>query len=71
LFDKVCEHLNILEKDYFGMTYIDPAGEKVRVRILNQMVLLFVNSKDNCKIWISSDSVSQKPGYVNLPPSNN
>jgi len=55
LFDKVCEHLNILEKDYFGMTYIDPAGEKVRVRILNQMMLLFVNSKDNCKIWISSD----------------
>ncbi|KAK3601197.1 hypothetical protein CHS0354_004397 [Potamilus streckersoni] len=28
LFDKVCEHLNILEKDYFGLSYIDPEGVK-------------------------------------------
>ncbi|XP_045215887.2 protein 4.1-like isoform X2 [Mercenaria mercenaria] len=28
LFDKVCEHLNILEKDYFGLNYYDAAGEK-------------------------------------------
>ncbi|KAA0705136.1 Band 4.1-like protein 3 4.1B [Triplophysa tibetana] len=31
LFDKVCEHLNLLEKDYFGITYrdnwLDPAKD--------------------------------------------
>lgn len=29
LFDKVCEHLNLLEKDYFGITYRDVENQKV------------------------------------------
>lgn len=29
LFDKVCEHLNLLEKDYFGLTYRDAESQKV------------------------------------------
>lgn len=29
LFDKVCEHLNLLEKDYFGLTYRDTENQKV------------------------------------------
>ncbi|KAM9055319.1 band 4.1-like protein 3 isoform 3-T4 [Megaptera novaeangliae] len=28
LFDKVCEHLNLLEKDYFGLTYQDAENQK-------------------------------------------
>ncbi|KAM4704731.1 band 4.1-like protein 3 isoform 8-T8 [Rhinophrynus dorsalis] len=28
LFDKVCEHLNLLEKDYFGLTYKDSENQK-------------------------------------------
>ncbi|XP_063652060.1 band 4.1-like protein 3 isoform X38 [Pan troglodytes] len=28
LFDKVCEHLNLLEKDYFGLTYRDAENQK-------------------------------------------
>ncbi|XP_030257486.1 band 4.1-like protein 3b isoform X11 [Sparus aurata] len=28
LFDKVCEHLNLLEKDYFGITYRDVENQK-------------------------------------------
>uniref|UniRef100_A0A8C5QMU9 Erythrocyte membrane protein band 4.1 like 3 n=1 Tax=Leptobrachium leishanense TaxID=445787 RepID=A0A8C5QMU9_9ANUR len=28
LFDKVCEHLNLLEKDYFGVTYRDSENQK-------------------------------------------
>ncbi|XP_040442017.1 band 4.1-like protein 3 isoform X23 [Falco naumanni] len=28
LFDKVCEHLNLLEKDYFGLTYRDTENQK-------------------------------------------
>ncbi|KAM4688116.1 band 4.1-like protein 3 isoform 9-T10 [Discoglossus pictus] len=28
LFDKVCEHLNLLEKDYFGLTYRDSENQK-------------------------------------------
>lgn len=31
LFDKVCEHLNLLEKDYFGLTYRDAENQKVIV----------------------------------------
>lgn len=29
LFFKVCEHLNLLEKDYFGLTYTDNHEQKV------------------------------------------
>lgn len=29
LFDKICEHLNLLEKDYFGITYRDVENQKV------------------------------------------
>lgn len=32
LFDKVCEHLNLLEKDYFGLTYRDAENQKVSVQ---------------------------------------
>ncbi|XP_074148643.1 band 4.1-like protein 1 isoform X5 [Sminthopsis crassicaudata] len=28
LFDLVCEHLNLLEKDYFGLTFCDPDSQK-------------------------------------------
>ena len=29
LFDKVCAHLNILEKDYFGLNFVNPEGVTV------------------------------------------
>lgn len=29
LFDKVCEHLNLLEKDYFGLLFPENAEHKV------------------------------------------
>uniref|UniRef100_A0A8C5TND5 Erythrocyte membrane protein band 4.1 like 3 n=1 Tax=Malurus cyaneus samueli TaxID=2593467 RepID=A0A8C5TND5_9PASS len=32
LFDKVCEHLNLLEKDYFGLTYRDAENQKVTLK---------------------------------------
>lgn len=31
LFDLVCEHLNLLEKDYFGLTFCDADSQKVSV----------------------------------------
>uniref|UniRef100_A0A674N3V7 Erythrocyte membrane protein band 4.1 like 3 n=1 Tax=Takifugu rubripes TaxID=31033 RepID=A0A674N3V7_TAKRU len=31
LFDKVCEHLNLLERDYFGITYRDVENQKVNM----------------------------------------
>lgn len=31
LFDLVCEHLNLLEKDYFGLTFCDADSQKVPV----------------------------------------
>lgn len=29
LLDMVCEHLNLLEKDYFGLTFCDTDSQKV------------------------------------------
>jgi hypothetical protein len=29
LFDRVCEHLNLLEKDYFGLLFQDHPEQKV------------------------------------------
>lgn len=29
LFDKVCDHLNLMEKDYFGLTYRGAEHQKV------------------------------------------
>lgn len=29
MLDKVCEQINLLEKDYFGLTFRDATGEKV------------------------------------------
>uniref|UniRef100_A0A8C9FZN2 FERM domain-containing protein n=1 Tax=Pavo cristatus TaxID=9049 RepID=A0A8C9FZN2_PAVCR len=34
LFDKVCEHLNLLEKDYFGLTYRDTENQKVSYKMV-------------------------------------
>ncbi|XP_078613736.1 protein 4.1-like isoform X10 [Branchiostoma floridae x Branchiostoma japonicum] len=28
LFDMICDHMNLLEKDYFGITYTDPQDQK-------------------------------------------
>lgn len=33
LFDRVCEHLNLLEKDYFGITYRDVENQKVKAKV--------------------------------------
>lgn len=30
LFDLICHHLNLLEKDYFGIRYVDPDKQRVR-----------------------------------------
>lgn len=38
IFDKVCEHLNLLEKDYFGITFRD---------VENQKVVPFISSIEN------------------------
>ncbi|NXW36926.1 E41L3 protein, partial [Phaetusa simplex] len=55
LFDKVCEHLNLLEKDYFGLTYrdtenqknwLDPAKEiKKQIRSKFVIVRVFVSGR--------------------------
>ncbi|XP_073411413.1 band 4.1-like protein 1 isoform X6 [Dendrobates tinctorius] len=44
LFDTVCEHLNLLEKDYFGLTFCDSDSQKV----------MLLQSTDD--IGISSDN---------------
>lgn len=31
LFDLLCHHLNLLEKDYFGIRFVDPDKQRVRV----------------------------------------
>lgn len=34
LFDKICESLNIMEKDYFGITYRDAEDARVSLIII-------------------------------------
>ena len=31
LFDLICHHLNLLEKDYFGIRYVDPDKQRVSI----------------------------------------
>lgn len=31
LFDHVCNHYNLLEKDYFGIRYVDPEKQRVTI----------------------------------------
>lgn len=46
LFFKVCEHLNLMEKDYFGLTYKDSHEQKVRIHARTKDALLFTSK--NC-----------------------
>lgn len=34
LFDLICHHLNLLEKDYFGIRYVDPDKQRVSFTIV-------------------------------------
>ncbi|XP_075033716.1 band 4.1-like protein 1 isoform X2 [Mixophyes fleayi] len=46
LFDTVCEHLNLLEKDYFGLTFCDSDSQKV------------IQPQSTTDVRISSDGVA-------------
>lgn len=48
LFDKVCEHLNLLEKDYFGITYRDVENQKVNIWFVFYNVKWSHSSQTNC-----------------------
>uniref|UniRef100_D3ZMI4 Erythrocyte membrane protein band 4.1-like 1 n=1 Tax=Rattus norvegicus TaxID=10116 RepID=D3ZMI4_RAT len=46
LFDLVCEHLNLLEKDYFGLTFCDADSQKcLWVPFSNELILLGSSSQ--------------------------
>lgn len=56
LFDRVCEHLNLLEKDYFGLVFQETPEQKVSEVISS----LFISSQKNtvgnlCKIQLSNN----------------
>ncbi len=42
LLDKVCEHLNLLEKDYFSIWYRDPSDVKVSVNVFTFCIEMLV-----------------------------
>lgn len=45
LFDRVCEKLNLVEKDYFGLRYVDADNQRVGFQLLNvTLVNLLVDS---------------------------
>ena len=59
LFDKVCEHLNLLERDYFGITFRDLDNQKVESTALS-LHLYISFSISNClsnSIFVSISSV--------------
>ncbi|XP_059357009.1 band 4.1-like protein 3 isoform X1 [Carassius carassius] len=48
LFDKVCDHLNLLEKDYFGITYRDDENQKNWLDISKEMKKQISTGPWNC-----------------------
>lgn len=42
LLDHVCNHYNLLEKDYFGIRYVDPEKQRVTIAPLNTINDVFV-----------------------------
>lgn len=47
LFDLICHHLNLLEKDYFGIRYVDP--DKQRVSVCAHKSCILRSYPFNCK----------------------
>ena len=60
LFDRVCEKLNLMEKDYFGLRYVD--SEKQRVSgflLLFSLMLLDLNEQQSqCELKRSCNCFS-------------
>ncbi|XP_052404103.1 band 4.1-like protein 3b isoform X2 [Carassius gibelio] len=48
LFDKVCDHLNLLEKDYFGITYRDDENQKSWLDVSKEMKKQISTDPWNC-----------------------
>lgn len=46
LFDKVCEHLNLLEKDYFGLLFYENSEQKVSPYDGFACLFVFLNSTE-------------------------
>lgn len=42
LFDLLCHHLNLLEKDYFGIRYVDPDKQRVGI-VLKKLDYIWIN----------------------------
>lgn len=38
LLDHVCNHYNLLEKDYFGIRYVDPEKQRVTITHINTLL---------------------------------
>lgn len=41
LLDHVCNHYNLLEKDYFGIRYVDPEKQRVTTAPFNTLTDIF------------------------------
>lgn len=61
LFDLVCEHLNLLEKDYFGLTFCDADSQKVPG--------LGSGPGKGGLLWGHSSSDGCSPGHIPWLPS--
>lgn len=49
--DHVCNHYNLLEKDYFGIRYVDPEKQRVTITPLNTINVIFVSSLIITNLW--------------------
>lgn len=53
LFDKVCEHLNLLEKDYFGLLFQESPEQKV-----SEVISIYVFLEKCCIFFLISAKFS-------------
>lgn len=46
LFDLICHHLNLLEKDYFGIRYVDPDKQRVSYLCSSSFFFFLMNKTE-------------------------
>lgn len=64
LFDLLCHHLNLLEKDYFGIRFVDPDKQRVSQNSSHKPITGLVNRPESlvaCNSYAKFSPKSQGP----------
>ncbi|KPM07263.1 FERM domain-containing protein 3 [Sarcoptes scabiei] len=68
LLDYVFKMLNLLERDYFGLRFVDPNNQRVRIPFLNYLITEDNFSIDYSKVWLDPTKLIYKQVKNITPP---